>query len=489
VNKTASGIMLILFLVGSLSLVVGTHLVKAEPGTIYIHADGSIDPTTANIETSDKVTYTFIGDINDEIVVERDNIVVDGAGYTIQGSGSGDGFYWFYIDNVTIKNTNIRSFRCGIRLPGSSNCTITGNSITNNSEGVELYYSSNCTITGNSITNNGLGIVLYYSSNDSIRQNNIENNYNGIVVGSFSNCNTVSGNLITNTKNQGYGILLDSSSVNAVSGNNIANSWCGVGLSSSSDFNTISANMFVENGLMVYDSYGNVVVDNTVNSKPLVYLESASNQDVADAGQVILINCKRIRVQNLNLSHTTVGLQLWNTNNTLISANSISANNQYGIYLYFSSNNTAFGNNITNNWYGIYLEDSSSNNRLYHNNVISNTIQVHTINSYPNVWDDGYLSGGNYWSDYGGTDADGDGIGDSPYVIDAFNRDNYPLTHPFIPGDINHDGIVNIEDATLIGWYWQQTVPPAPANVDINGDGIINVLDATIVGWNWQRHA
>jgi len=56
-----------------------------------------------------------------------------------------------------------------------------------------------------------------------------------------------------------------------------------------------------------------------------------------------------------------------------------------------------------------------------------------------------------------------------------------------IPGDINGDFYVSIQDATQIGLYWMQTVLPAPANVDINGDGIINVKDATIVGLNWLK--
>jgi nitrous oxidase accessory protein NosD len=41
------------------------------------------------------------------------------------------------------------------------------------------------------------------------------------------------------------------------------------------------------------------------------------------------------------------------------------------------------------------------------------------------TWDNG--SRGNYWSDYNGTDADSDGIGDTPYVIDVLNEDRYPL--------------------------------------------------------------
>jgi len=50
---------------------------------------------------------------------------------------------------------------------------------------------------------------------------------------------------------------------------------------------------------------------------------------------------------------------------------------------------------------------------------------------FTNVWDDGYPSGGNYWSDYNGTDSTGDGIGDTAYVVDANNTDHYPLIGMF----------------------------------------------------------
>jgi nitrous oxidase accessory protein NosD len=65
---------------------------------------------------------------------------------------------------------------------------------------------------------------------------------------------------------------------------------------------------------------------------------------------------------------------------------------------------------------------------------------VNTSPAQPNTWDDGYPSGGNYWSNYTGIDeysgpsqneTGSDGIGDTPYVIDENNTDRYPLMAPF----------------------------------------------------------
>jgi hypothetical protein len=81
----------------------------------------------------------------------------------------------------------------------------------------------------------------------------------------------------------------------------------------------------------------------------------------------------------------------------------------------------------------------SFNNTIYHNNFINNTYQVFS-SGLTNVWDDGYPSGGNYWSDYvdvdvksgpGQDSAGSDGVGDTQYVIYPNNRDRYPLTYPY----------------------------------------------------------
>ena len=144
-------------------------------GTIYIKADGSIDPSSASISSVDNVTYTFSDNINDNIVVERSNIIIDGAGYTLQGSGSGDGFNLTNLTNVTIQNTNIKSFNRGLYLYQSTNNTISGNNITNNYDGVFADASSYITVSGNNVTNNSnVGVVIaYQSSNTTISANTI----------------------------------------------------------------------------------------------------------------------------------------------------------------------------------------------------------------------------------------------------------------------------------------------------------------------------
>jgi len=349
-----------ILLIGMLGVAFKVEKVKAG-GTIYIRADGSIDPPTVPISTADNVTYTFTDNIYDPIVVERDNVTIVGAGYTLQRTGvrTGVGIELSERRNVKVTNTTIQSFDYGIKCLSP--------------------FSSNISIFGNNIIGNRIGIFLSYSSN-----------------------------------------------------------------------NSITNNVFTGDGLVAYESYGNLVENNFVNCKPLVYLEGVSNYVVEDAGQVILLNCSNIRIENLNLSITDDAIQLGGTNNTIITNNHITANSEYGILLFassnnnsivgnniannscgmwletFSNNNSIFGNNITNNSHGIFLGGGSRSNRIFHNNFMRNTQQTDSDGTSVNSWDDGYPSGGNYWSDYNGTDSlkgpyqnltGSDGVGDVPYKI------------------------------------------------------------------------
>ena len=150
----------------------------------------------------------------------------------------------------------------------------------------------------------------------------------------------------------------------------------------------------------------------------------------------IIVDGAGHRLQGAAAPNST-GIELTGTSNVAIQNMQITAFG-CGIWLNSSDNNSISGNNIANNSYGIRL-DSSSSNSVYHNNFINNTGQVYSSGS-TNVWDNGYPSGGNYWSDYNGTDlhrgpyqnqTGSDGIGDVPYIIDANDADHYPFMKPY----------------------------------------------------------
>ena len=152
--KAVAVVMLTLLLISMLTLAFNVKPVRAS-GTIYIRADGSIDPSTAPITTTDNITYTFTDNINDSIVVKRDNIVIDGAGYTVEGTGAygSKGIDLSGRTNVTVMTTKITNFWAGIYLYSSSDNSISGNNITANGwDGIDLYESSNNSIAGKTVS-------------------------------------------------------------------------------------------------------------------------------------------------------------------------------------------------------------------------------------------------------------------------------------------------------------------------------------------------
>jgi len=360
-NRLVSWVLVITLLVNVLALPFFVRPTQAT-GTIYVRADGSIDPPTAPISSVDNVTYTLTSNITsdtDGIVIERDNVALDGAGYTLLGTQGWppyqNGTSIVGSTNVTIQNMYIKNFANGIVLDNSSFCKILGNVMVSNGMGVWLAYSSNSTIEGNCITDHHAAAIYLWpaSTDNSILQNNLKDSYFGVMA---------------------Y------DSINVFCGNNITNCWYGIDLAYGSN-NTISSNTFSSAGLFVFSCFKNTVEHNIVNGKPLVYLEDVSNYTVEEAGQVILVNCDSIKVGGLNLSDTMYGLELWGTNNSRIAQNAIKANKWGGIFLRSSSNNTFEGNTITGNLYhGVHFY-SSSYNTLRNNEVSDNLFNFYVEGS------------------------------------------------------------------------------------------------------------
>jgi len=363
------------------------HTITVDPGTYNENVD--ITKSLTIKSTSEKSADTIIQAANSsDHVFEVTADYVNISGFTVKGATLGYSYY-----------------TTGIYIYEACYCNISNNIVSNNKYGIDLSYSSNNTITNNIVLNNYYyGICLSSSTNNTITNNNASNNYDGILLHDSSNNNTITNN---NVSNNYAGIELYKSSNNNIA-NNIANSnnYCGISLYYSSNNNSIIKNTFINDGFFVWQSYQNIVKDNKVNGKPLVYLENELDVTVTDAGQVILVNCNKITVRNLNLSNTNVGIELWKTtdskimNNTVlnnhygislvesrnnnISSNNVKSNNFYGIELYESSNNDITSNNALNNGFGIQLEDSS-HNAIINNNVLNNDLGIYLVKSTNNI--------------------------------------------------------------------------------------------------------
>ena len=179
-GKQRTSLIILLILCFAIVSISEIPIMKAE-STIYIRADGSVEGTD-KIQRDGNV-YTFLGDISidvsgiDGIIIERDNIVIDGAGYRIvhleepTAVTSEDGILVDGRSNVTITNVTVENFLIGISVTGSSNIIITKTNITNNYDGIQLSASHNNSIIDNQIVNNqgyplSSGINLGYSENN-----------------------------------------------------------------------------------------------------------------------------------------------------------------------------------------------------------------------------------------------------------------------------------------------------------------------------------
>jgi parallel beta-helix repeat protein len=169
-----------------------------------------------------------------------------------------------------------------------------------------------------------------------------------------------------------------------------------------------------DDGIELNDSYNATVSENTI-----------TNSTEHGIHLVISDNCT---VSENTINSALDGIYLDGSDDILVSENNVTNSTANGIYLLLSDNNIISRNSVTNNSFGISISNSSGD-IIYHNNFIDNTVQT-SVTSSNCTWDEGYPSGGNYWSDYNGTDADGDGIGDTAYVINEENQDNYPLLTP-----------------------------------------------------------
>ncbi len=504
-KRISSLVITTILVLSAISLIPINEVRSTSIATLYVGGTGAGNYTTIqsaieNANDNDTV-FVFSGIYYENVVINKSLTLVGENKNTtiIDGNGTGDVIYvsadWVYITQFKIQNSGGIFPNAGINI-----------------------HSNYSTINHNQIVeNDNIGIHLIGSGNNTISDNNFSRNDEGLSV-RYSKDNVI----INNTF--------------------ISSVWVGFSFTDSSD-NIFSNNLFFNDGISLSYSastinaknYNNTVSNNTVNGKPLIYLIGESdNVIIAGAGQLVLIGCDNITLQNQTLSNTPVGLQLIDTSNCLIKGvdirdnrygiralyshnntfldnnisynivgiyvyrstdniildNNISHTNGRGVFLHFSSNNTIINNTVSNNNEGITLYSSSDNNLLYHNYIINNTLQAYDECSNTK-WDNGYPSGGNYWSDF-------DELGEGAY-------DNYNGPNQDIPGG---DGIVdgsslnpysipggNNQDRYPLIPQWNTTIIPPTCSLygnPISGNVPLIVTfsmeahdtDGTIASWN-----
>jgi parallel beta-helix repeat protein len=249
---------------------------------------------------------------------------------------------------------------------------------------------------------------------------------------------------------------------------------------------------YYTDALTLFGSHGDEVVDNVISSQDgsCTYLMSSSN--------CLLMN------NTLSGSEWTGIFLDFSSNNTV--SNNFITNQIDSLGLAcgaitigtYSGDNTVMGNTLVNNDYGVSCWGYTQNNVIYHNNFVNNTQQAYDELRSPqppaNFWDNGYPSGGNYWSDYHENDSfsgpyqnvtGSDGIGDTPLVIDAVSTDHYPRMSPWKNpvGDVNMDGKVDGRDIAIVARAFGSILgdPRWNALADVNDDGKIDGKDIVTV--------
>ncbi len=476
-----------------LSTLLGVQFVKLAEANFFpipipqpafvIRSDGSVDPSTAPIQRVGNV-YTLTDNIvGYTIAIERDNVILDGGGYTLQGNGNSIGLFIKNRNGVTVRNMKISDFHYGIWL--FAEIYLSGTSASN-------------TLSGNTLTNNDYGIYISSSSHNVLRNNRMENNtYNFYVTGEFSNdiddSNTVDGKPIyywvnehnkTVPSDAGYVALVDCTDI-TVQNLNLANNGQGILLVSTTN-SVITKNHIAntDTGIYIQDSTNNIIAENNIaNNSYGIKGDTSSNNRISsnnitknENGIYFTMASENNIISGNTVTENTVdGIHLSGPHNTDITGNIIANNNETGINFFDSKNNKVVGNTITgNNGYGIKFWYDSSENTISENHIANNGIGILIDDSFDNNISGNMVTENNGW----GIRLEGSQNNNLIYNNNFVNNKVEEGLQVSIPGEWTMDGMKtgggNVWDNGTVGNYWSDYLVRYPNAAEIDSSGVGN---------------
>jgi len=433
------------------SIIVNNTVTNSNVGILVRSSDNSL--VANNYVSNNTGVGIFVWNSHKSVIVN--NIV--------SSNDNGGIFVWSSHDTIIAGNNASYNLN-GITL-SSHNVTVTNNSLFwNDHDGIVISGSSHVTARNNTMVECGIyvfGDWLEYWNTHSIDTSNTVDgrpvrywkNVDGGTIPPdaaeviLANCTNV---IVENQNlNSGsVGIELGFSSWNTVSHNTAFSNYHSGLFFVHSDNNTAHGNMITNNGngIELRHSISNLIANNTLSS----------NQG---NGLVLQFSDDNIATNN-TLTYGRYGIFIGYQNNRNTISGNLVLDNWLGLTMWdFNENNTVAENNIySNSVYAVKIGDwwniDNRNNRIFHNNFVDNDEkgeggQAYDVNAN-NQWDNGYPSGGNFWSDYAGSDIfsgvlqnqpGSDGIGDTPHFFRGNNLDRYPLMSTY--------GVVPVRPPTL----------------------------------------